>query len=265
MSRLNEILRIKQREAEALATPEQLDHLRNSLTHTDQPRGFLLTLRAQRRGLIAEIKRASPSRGVLTDSFDPTAMALAYQRGGADAVSVVTDREFFGGSTHDLMVARRSVTCPVLRKDFLLNEAQVLESRAVGADAILLIVRILDDASLIRLRESAEALGMDALVEAHSQIEIERAVSSGASIIGVNNRDLDNFTVDLTASERLRSAIPAGILAVSESGIANRQDADRLFDAGYDAILVGESIVRHTDREAAVRSLRPHATTGSVR
>lgn len=265
MSRLDEILAVKRTEAGALEAHDGLRELEQRAEAADATRGFERALRSRTRALIAEIKRASPSRGILTDAFDPTAMARAYERGGADAVSVLTDRRFFNGSAEDLRAARKAIRCPVLRKDFLLTRAQVVESRTMGADAVLLIVRILTDHGLVALREEAERWGMDALVEAHDREEIRRAIASGAKLIGVNNRNLDTFEVDLSASLRLRREIPDQVVTVSESGVLTREDADRLYDAGYHAILVGEGIVRHNDRESAVRSLRPHAPTGPVR
>lgn len=265
MSRLEEIVRAKRIEAAALAEPTTVQALRRQAEALDGPRGFERALTSRRHALIAEVKRASPSRGILTQSFDPREMARSYERGGAEAISVLTDKEFFKGSREDLVSARASVRCPVLRKDFVLDRAQVIESRAMGADAVLLIARILEDDELVSLREEVEAWGMSALIEAHDREEVLRAVASGATMIGINNRNLDTFEVDLATSERLRQEIPEGIVAVSESGVMTKEDADRLYAAGFDAILVGEGIVRHEDREAAVRSLRPHAATGPLR
>ncbi len=265
MSRLEEIVRAKRIEAAALTVPTTMQALRKQAETVDGPRGFLRTLKSTPRALIAEVKRASPSRGLLTQSFDPGEMAKSYERGGAEAISVLTDKEFFKGSAEDLVAARTAVRCPVLRKDFVLTQAQVLESRAMGADAVLLIARILKDEELVALREAAHRLGMDALIEAHNEEEVLRAVASGATLVGINNRDLDTFHVDLTTSERLRRVIPEGIVTVSESGVMTKEDADRLYEAGFDAILVGEGIVRTEDREAAVRALRPHAASRPVR
>lgn len=265
MSRLAEIVRAKQREVDALRNSTRPGYLRSEAIHAEVPRGFLRAVRSRPHAIIAEIKQASPSRGVLTTSFDPAIIARAYEQGEADAISVLTDRLFFQGSAGHLRAARAAVACPVLRKDFVLSEEQVYEARIIGADAILLIVRILDDRALRSFREAAELLGMDVLVEAHTAGDVERAVDSGARIIGINNRDLDTFTVDLRTSEHLRSRIPSGIFAVSESGIRRAEDAQRLFAMGFDAILVGEGLIQAEDRAEAVRALRSHAATGSLR
>jgi indole-3-glycerol phosphate synthase len=265
MTRLEQIVEAKQREVAELREPSRSALLRSDAGKADAPRGFLRALRLRPNAIIAEIKRASPSRGVLTADFEPSAIARAYEMGGADAVSVLTDRHFFQGSPEDLRAARASVACPVLRKDFVISEEQVYEARSIGADAILLIVRILDRRTLRACREVAESLGMDALVEVHTVAEAEQAVDAGARMIGANNRDLDTFDVDLRTSDRLRQAIPGGILAVSESGIRTPSDAQRLFALGYDAILVGEGLIRADDRGEAVRALRPHAGTRPVR
>jgi indole-3-glycerol phosphate synthase len=205
--------------------------------------------------IIAEIKKASPSRGVLTADFDPAAIARSYQGGGAAALSVLTDREFFQGSLEDLESARHATALPVLRKDFVLDTVQILEAAAYGADAILLIAAILSDSELGSFRSTAEDLGMAAVVEIHNKPELDRAVASGARIIGVNNRDLRTFTVSLETSLHLAELIPPGIIRVSESGIASRADIKRLRRAGYHAFLVGESLMRAAGPEQAVREL----------
>src|SRR5205085_1427718 len=176
-------------------------------------------------------------------NLDPVALARTYQAGGAAALSVLTDRDFFGGSFADLAAARAAVDLPVLRKDFLLDEYGVLESRAVGADAILLIVALLDTPTLRRLREQAAVLGMAALVEVHDRAELDRALESGAPIIGINNRDLRTFTVDLHLTETLGPLCPPGTLLVAESGIHTPADATRMAAAGAACLLVGESLV----------------------
>jgi indole-3-glycerol phosphate synthase len=265
MSRLDEIVRATRRDVDALRESTRPDHLRSEAALAPAPRGFMRALSATARAVIAEIKQASPSRGILTTSFEPASIARAYEQGGADAISVLTERHFFHGSPEHLSAARAAVTCPVLRKDFVLSEEQVYESRIIGADAILLIVRILDDRALRGFRETAESLGMDVLVEAHSGEEVERAVASGARMIGINNRDLDTFKVDLRTSEELRSRIPSGIVAVSESGIRGTEEAQRVFAMGFDAILVGEGLIQADDRTGAVRALRPHAAARSLR
>ncbi len=218
-------------------------------------RDFAAALRAQRPAIISEIKKASPSRGLLVEDFRPAELARQYEKGGAAALSVLTDREFFQGSLDDLRIARAACTLPVIRKDFTLTEYHVLEAAAVGADAILLIVAILDDAELRSLREMAAGFGMATLVEAHSEQELERAVKSGAAIIGINNRDLNTFRVSLDTSVALAKSIPEGVIKVSESGIFNSADIHRLMESGFDAFLVGEHLVKSGDATQALREL----------
>jgi indole-3-glycerol phosphate synthase len=218
-------------------------------------RDFAAALRAKRPAIISEIKKASPSKGLLSPDFRPADLARQYELGGAAAISVLTDREFFQGSLDDLRVVRAACGLPVIRKDFTLTDYHVLESAAVGADAILLIVAILEDDALRSLREMAEALGLAVLVEAHNEQELGRAVLSGARIIGVNNRDLNTFQVSLETSERLGKHIPADVIKVSESGIFNADDIQRLMNAGYDAFLVGEHLVKSGDATKALREL----------
>lgn len=213
------------------------------------------TALSSRPAIIAEVKKASPSRGLLTPSFDPAALAAAYEVGGAAALSVLTDREYFQGSLDDLGAARRAARLPVLRKDFVLDETQIAEAFTAGADAVLLIAAILDSGALRRLREFAETLALDVLVEAHDEAELDRAIESGATILGVNNRDLHTFGVSLETSLRLARRMPAGVLAVSESGIRTRDDVQRLLDAGYSAFLVGEHLMQSPDPAAALREL----------
>lgn len=220
------------------------------------PRGFEAALRRPGLSVIAEIKRRSPSKGVLNESLDPAALASRYAAAGAAAVSCLTDREFFGALPDDLPQARGAVVIPVLRKDFIIDPLQIAESLAMGVDAILLIVRILSRGQLGELYSAAREAGLDVLVEVHDEDEIERATACGATIIGVNNRDLDTFHVKLETSIALRPRIPAGCVAVAESGIHSPADAQRLIDAGYDAILVGESLVTARDPVAALGALR---------
>ncbi len=218
-------------------------------------RDFAAALRAKRPAIISEIKKASPSKGVLVEDFRPAELAVKYEQGGAAALSVLTDREFFQGSLDDLRQARAACRLPVIRKDFTLSDYHVLEAAAVGADAILLIVAILDDAELRGLREAAESYGMAALVEAHNAQELERAVRSDARIIGVNNRDLNTFKVSLDTSVALAGGFPEGVTKVSESGIFNSADIHRLMEVGYDAFLVGEHLVKSGDPTKALREL----------
>ena len=218
-------------------------------------RDFAAALRAKRPAIISEIKKASPSKGLLVENFQPAELARQYEKGGAAALSVLTDREFFQGSLDDLRTARAACTLPVIRKDFTLTDYHVLEAAAVGADAILLIVAILDDAELRSLRELAAEFGMAALVEAHNAEELERAVRSDARLIGINNRDLNTFRVSLDTSVALAQGIPDGVIKISESGIFNADDIHRLMDAGFDAFLVGEHLVKSGDATQALREL----------
>jgi indole-3-glycerol phosphate synthase len=221
----------------------------------DAHRGFRAALKSRTPAIIAEIKKASPSRGVLSEHFRPADLARQYEKGGAAALSVLTDRDFFQGSLDDLKEARAACNLPVIRKDFTIAEYQILEAAAAGADAILLIVAILDEAQLRAFRELAESLGMDALVEVHDASELETASNSGARIIGVNNRDLRTFQVSLDVSKSLASAIPDDVVKVSESGIFTFDDICQLRAAGFDAFLVGEHLVKSADPAAALQSL----------
>ena len=211
---------------------------------------------ALRPGLkvIAEFKRKSPSAGSIREDLDPASRAAGYARGGAAAISVLTDVEFFDGDPAHLERARQVVEVPVLRKDFLLDERDVLDSYGMGADAVLLIVRILDDAMLRAMLKTAGSLGMDALVETHNDREIDRALEAGAAIIGVNHRDLDTLAIDLSLSARARALAPNAIL-VGESGIQTRAHVDQMRAHGVDAILVGESLLRAHDPGAALAEL----------
>jgi indole-3-glycerol phosphate synthase len=206
--------------------------------------------------IISEIKKASPSKGIFTDNFDPAAIAATYAAGGAAALSVLTDEEFFRGSLNDLENARAAVKIPVLRKDFTIDELHVLEAAAHGADAILLIAAILDEASMRRFRELAATYRMAALVEVHDGEELEVALASGAEIVGVNNRNLHTFEVTLETALELAPRIPAGVIRVAESGIHSFADVARLRAAGYQAFLVGEHLMKSADPAAAIRVLR---------
>jgi indole-3-glycerol phosphate synthase len=221
-----------------------------------QFRDFKSALMARKPAILAEIKQASPSKGVLTGSFDPASLAKTYASGGAAALSVLTDGEFFRGSLRDLELAREAVEAPVLRKDFTIDEFHVVEAAAHGADAILLIAALLDEATLRRFREMAAGLGMAALVEAHNRDEVSAAVASGAEIIGVNNRNLHTFQVTLETSLCLADKIPASAVRVSESGIHSSADVRKLAAAGFNAFLVGEHLMKSADPAAALRELQ---------
>jgi indole-3-glycerol phosphate synthase len=204
---------------------------------------------------IAEIKKKSPSRGLLAEEFLPEQIAHEYERGGAAALSVLTDGEFFGGSVDDIVKVKKATSLPVLRKDFTIDEYQIYEARSYGADAILLVSEILSEEEIGRFVSLARELGMAAVVESHNANGIEKAKRAGAQIIGVNNRDLDNFTIDLQTSIDLKSNIPDQIIAMSESGIKTSADLQRLIDIGYRGALIGETLMLHKDREQALRNL----------
>ncbi len=223
------------------------------------PRGFTAALagaaRPGRLALIAEIKRASPSKGLIRADFDPPALARAYEAGGAACLSVLTDGPSFQGDDAFLVAARAATALPCLRKEFLVDRWQVAESRALGADAVLVILAMIDDALAATLLAEAARWGLDALVEVHDEAELARAAALGAGLIGVNNRDLRTFVTDLAVTERLAAAAPPGALLVTESGIAGPADATRLAAAGARAMLVGESLMRRPDVETATRDL----------
>jgi indole-3-glycerol phosphate synthase len=220
------------------------------------PRDFRAALAAGPGvSVIAELKRRSPSKGDLAPDLVPSTVAKAYEAGGARCLSVLTDERWFGGSVEDLQEARSAVDLPVLRKDFTVSEADVCDARLMGADAVLLIVAGLATSELARLRSLAADLSLTALVEVHDDAELERALAAGADVIGVNQRDLRTFSVDRDLAARLASKMPDGVVKVAESGIRDAGDVRALADAGYDAVLVGESLVTAPDPAAAVRAL----------
>jgi len=245
----------RKREELACAAVTRAEWERRAAGRVRLRRDFRAALRAKRPAIIAEIKKASPSKGLLAADFDPPAIAKDYEQGGAAALSVLTDQDFFQGSLADLVAARAATRLPVLRKDFILEECQVAEAAAHDADAILLIAAVLPLNRLRQLREYAAGFQVDALVEVHDERELEIALASGAEIIGVNNRDLGTFEVALDTSLRLAGRIPEGIVKISESGIGSADDVRRLSAAGFDAVLVGEHLVRAADRAQALRSL----------
>ena len=258
MNKLDEICATKRQEVadrRAEATPDDLDRAARDVT---PPRGFAAALATKARdgfGLIAEIKKASPSKGLIRADFRPAEHALAYQHGGAACLSVLTDAPYFQGHEDYLMDARAACDLPVLRKDFMVDPWQVAEARAIGADAILIIVAALDDSLMAEIEAAALERGMDVLVEVHDEAEMERAHRLRSRLIGINNRDLKTFRTDLATTERLVPLAPEGALLVGESGIASHADCQRLADAGVHCFLVGESLMRQDDVEAATRAL----------
>lgn len=235
---LDEILEAKRQEVRRLR--RRADRLESAAADAPPARDFGRALRGgDEVAVVAEFKRRAPSAGDLAPDADPSAVARAYADGGAAALSVLTDREWFGGSLDDLAAAREGGGLPVLRKDFVVDPVQLLEARSAGADAVLLIVRALEEARLPELLEAADELGMAALVEVHDAGELEAAVAAGAGIVGVNARDLDSFAVDLERSERLVARVPSERVAVAESGIRGASDVRRMGAAGADAVLVG--------------------------
>ena len=224
-----------------------------------QPRGFIDRIRTDSvnsLAVITEIKRRSPSRGALNQNLDPTQIAQQYEQGGASCLSVLTDQDFFGGSTEDLQQARSSVALPVLRKDFTVSSNDVCDARIMGADCVLLIVAALSVQELTEFKKLADELSLDTLVEVHDEPELEIALNIGASMIGVNQRDLKTFEVDHQRAVRMAAQMPASVVRVAESGVRTRADAQSLRDAGYHAILVGESLVTSNDIATSVRELR---------
>ncbi|MCS6834531.1 MAG: indole-3-glycerol phosphate synthase TrpC [Anaerolineae bacterium] len=218
-------------------------------------RDFVAPLRRETVAIIAEVKKASPSKGLLVADFDPLAVASAYAQGGASAISVLTDEAHFQGHLDHLRQVSAALELPTLRKDFVIDPLQVYQARAAGASAVLLIVAALPDQPLASLLSLVEILGMSALVEVHDLAELGRAIECGATLIGVNNRDLRTFQVDLATTERVARKLPLGITLVAESGIFTPEDVRRMADCGAHAVLVGESLVTAQDRAAAVRAL----------
>jgi len=252
---LDEIVASKREEIAEHKRQRPLAALVESELYAGPRRGFAAALSRPGRAIIAEVKKASPSRGVIRADFDPVAIARAYERGGARALSVLTDAPYFQGSLAYLDAIRRVVALPLLRKDFLLDPYQVHEARAYGADAVLLIVAILDDPSLRELAALARTLELDALVEVHSRAELERAMACGATLIGINNRDLRTFVTRLEVAETLAPPAASGATIVAESGLKTTADLERLEAAGVRAFLIGETLMAAQDPGAALRAL----------
>ena len=256
---LARIVAAKRDEIEAARAAHPVADVERAAREASPPRGFAAALAAKiaagQPAVIAEIKRASPSRGVLRESFDPAAIAASYERGGAACLSVLTDRGFFQGAPEHLVQARAACRLPALRKEFVIDDYQVAESRALGADAILLIVAALDDTTLAALAAKARALGMDVLVEIHDRAELERALPLEHALIGINNRNLRSFVVSLHTTLELLPHVPAGRLVVTESGIVAQRDVAQMRRHDVNAFLVGEAFMRAPDPGAALTAL----------
>lgn len=264
---LDDIMRWKRQELPRRKQEMPEATLRSLAAFTPPAVDFAAALAQPGVSLIAEVKRASPSKGLLCRDFDAVQLALTYALGGAAAISCLTDERFFQGKLEFLTAIKeafraRNIAAPVLRKDFLFDPYQVMEARVAGADAILLIMAVLSDTEYRVLSSAAHDLGMQTLVEVHDEAEVERALKLHPRLIGVNNRNLRDFTVDLNTTTRLRPLIPSGVLLVSESGIAGAEDVRRLADMGADAMLVGESLVK-LEQPARVRKLRELVEAGS--
>ena len=260
---LEEIVWEKDREVEAARQRLSLAQLKTQVADLPAPRDFVAALKASCRkpAVIAEVKKASPSKGVIREDFDPVAIAKAYGAGGASCLSVLTDKKFFQGGFEVLVDVRGAVELPLLCKDFILSPYQLYQARAAGADAALLIAAILSDEDLRYLLKVAKSLGLAVLLEVHDEAEMERVLAlDGVELIGINNRDLSTFVVDLATTERLMATYgdrvrQRGALLVSESGLFNRDDLDRALNAGADAVLVGEALMRQSDVTSALETL----------
>ena len=255
---LDQILETKRTEIAADQIRQPLSELKKKVADSDEIRGFAEHLRqssAAGTAIIAEVKKGSPSKGIIREDFDPVAIARSYERGGASCLSVLTDEQYFYGSLDYLGQIRAQVDLPLLRKDFIIDPYQVFQARAAGADAILLIAAALEDTQLLELAELATELQLDTLLEVHDGTELERALFLPVDLIGINNRNLQTFVTDLAVTEQLAGKIPHQQLAVAESGIHSRADIERLQQAGADAFLIGESLMRETDIEGKLASL----------
>ena len=256
---LNKILARKQQEIESRQQQLTPAQLQQRAMQAPAPRGFVAALKARveqgQAAVIAEIKKASPSKGVIRENFDPVEIAASYQAGGASCLSVLTDRDFFQGHEDYLVAARAACELPVIRKDFIIDPYQVVESRAIGADCILLIVAALEDEALAELHASARSQGMDVLVEVHDRDELERALRLDLELVGINNRDLRTFDTSLDTTIGLLDAIPEQCLVVTESGIHTREDVALMRDNNVNAFLVGEAFMRKPDPGQALQEL----------
>jgi indole-3-glycerol phosphate synthase len=255
---LQKIYAAKSAQLELEREREPYDALRaRAVARTGERRGFLAALQAAPRGaIVAEIKRASPSSGLLARSFDPVAIGRAYEAAGADAISVITERDHFLGELSYLDDVRAVTSRPLLRKDFIWTRYHVAQAAAYGADCVLLIVAGLDDAALKECMDEARAYDLDVLAEAHDEVELQRAVSAGARLVGINNRNLRTLETDLAVSEHLLPKVPPGIFAISESGMRDASDVARLRASGASGFLVGEALMQSDDPKASIASLR---------
>ncbi len=252
---LDEIVANKRAEVARRKQQTPLAQIRAAAEAAPPPRDFAAALRGDEVALIAEIKRASPSRGSIRAEDDPPARARLYASAGASAISILTDAKYFSGSLDDLSSTRANVALAILRKDFIIDEYQIYESRAARADAILLIVRLLSNAQLENYIALTHSLMFNALVEVHDARDLDRAISSGARIVGINNRNLADMSIDLATPERLAPRVPPGHIVVSESGVSERSHVERAGDAGAHAVLVGEALMRANDVAQKVREL----------
>jgi len=252
---LDRIVAQKREEVEQRKKSLPLSYLKEHIALREVTLDFAHALEDTHTRLIAEVKQASPSRGILCPNLDPVELAKKYAQGGAAAISVLTEANYFEGSIDHLVAIREEISLPLLRKDFIFDPYQVYESRAYGADALLLIVAILSQEQLEELLSLSHNLGLKCLVEVHSQGEVERALRSQAKIIGINNRNLSTFTIDINTTRRLLPLIPRGRIVVSESGIRNRSDVEKLKGWGVNAVLVGEALVTAGDVVTKVREL----------
>jgi len=253
---LTEILRQKRKDLDGVNAASRIEALRAEVSCLGPTRSLKRSLTEEKTvSMLAEIKRRSPSKGLLAGDLNAGKTARLYEKAGARGISVLTESSFFGGSTDDLTAAGESTRLPVLRKDFILEEFQVWESRAIGADAILLIAAILTPEKLHKLYSTAGRIGLEVLVEAHTEADLREVLSMGPEIVGINNRDLDTFDVKIEITERLRPLVPPDVVCVSESGIRTRDDVVRMEHMGVDAVLVGEEIVRSQDPFRRIRQL----------
>ena len=257
MNRLSEIVAHKRIEIEPLIGSTA--QLRESARQVPSFRGFKGALTADTFGIIAEVKKASPSAGVISKKFDPVTIALAYEEAGANCISVLTDQKYFDGHLNNLALIRKKVGRPLLRKDFTVHEVQIYQAALAGADAILLIVAALTDKELNHLLKASDDCGIDALVEVHDEPELSRALRAGASFIGINNRNLATFQVDLQTTEALAPLVPEDRVVISESGIKSVEDIRRVAAAGVHGALIGESLMRAENPQALLKSFRAAA------